>query len=324
MDVGIRYVAKHGNDSWDGLDWGTPKLTVAAAVKSLPLSYPGTGVARHTGKVMIGTGLFVETDLPIECNTGLTFEGMGTGPGEGEGTTIKQGAADHLFARTPDFTDWEHHLLWNNLQLKGDPDNFPGDYDLVRLEKAGFNTEFRRVFFHNASRYGLRVVNTATNCYLYNCSGADCREALFRFEIEASSNLFNFGSWGLQFDNCGRYPIQIVSHADGGANKLFFDGVECEAEKWRPWHGDDLHEAVIHYERPDGANPLAITLKNFAAFRSGGIAGPDQVILEAAPARGIWILENIIGSGYDQLLKSDVDPARSITDKFVWGQTVVG
>ncbi len=317
MDSGIRYVALYGDDAYDGLSWRSPKRTVAAAVKSLPFNFAGTGAERYVGKVLVGAGDFVETDLPIPMNAGLTVEGVGTGSSPGEGTRIITGAAGHLFGQTPGFDDWNHHNRVIGAQLQGDPVIYPGDFDLIHWDKPGFNTVIRDVYFREASRFGLKVNENTVNLFMYNVTGANCVQGLMKLHFVRTANTAIFKAWGLQFDDCGQFPIQIEGNNDGGINVVSIDGLEAEAT------GPTQHDAIVRYDRIGGDNPIFFNVRCANAWRAGG--GGTAFCYEAAPKKGNWVLEQIHTDGYAKAFKSDAQAGREsdgakITkqEEFVW------
>ncbi len=321
MDSRIRYVALYGNDAYDGLSWNSPKRTVAAAIKGLPLINSGASNERYTGKVFVGSGVFVETDLPLPANGGLTIEGIGPAANDYEGTTIKAGAAAHLFGQTPAFDDWNHFVRLIGLRLEGDPVYFPGDFDLIHWDKPGFNTVLRDVYFRKASRFGLKINENAVNCFLYNVTGAWCTQGLMKLHFVRTANTAMFKAWGLQFDNCGQYPIQIEGNNDGGINIVAIDGLEAEAT------GPEYHDAIVHYERIGGVNPIFFNIRCANAWRAGGggVSFCYEAPSDASGKKGNWVLEQIHADGYAKAFKSDAQAGREseshkITkqEEFVW------
>lgn len=297
-----RYVTLDGND----LNPGTflkPKRTIADAVKSLPTAGSG-GQKRNEGKLWIGGGQFVEEDLPIPYDAGVQYEGIGTGTNT---TQIVQGAADHLFARSPSFTDWHHHVTMTNLRLVGDPANFPGPYDLLSAWNTGFNFKLDTVFFANAARHGLAINSNAVNCYLYNCTAGGCKESAIWYKLPSYANLHNFGSWGLQIDNCGDYPVQIVAECDGGTNVIEFHGTETEAFNTNPIG----HDAIYKVTRNSGANPPWIKIGGGSTLRAGG--GGTAMALEDGAFKSKWLFENCHVDGYGKVFKSNVVTGREST-----------
>ncbi len=301
-DNGIRHVSLWGSDAWDGLSWETAKRSVFAAVDSLPTEIVA-GATIHTGKVVIGRGEFVETELPIEASTGLVFEGQGT-----RATVIRQGASNHLFAPTPDYMpNWGHELIFRDLRVRGDKISFPGDFDLIRLQRGGFNTALYNVYLRDAPRWGLHISAQATNVYLYNCSASNCEEAAIRFDIAPSTNVSNLGIYGFQVDNSGFAPIHIVSEQNGGVTVINITGVEAEDLL------GDTHDAVIRYDRISGDNATNFSINGVSAFKSIAMGQRGTAVIhDVNPSRrGKWMLTNIHGSQYDQAFQREFDGANS-------------
>jgi hypothetical protein len=67
--VAIQYVATNGSDGNDGLTWGTAKLTIPAAIASLPL---GADATTPIGTVELGAGTFAVSSYSRTDTVGVT------------------------------------------------------------------------------------------------------------------------------------------------------------------------------------------------------------------------------------------------------------
>jgi hypothetical protein len=304
----VRYVAKHGSDSNDGKSWLTPKLTVAAAHTSLP-TRTSENSTYHMGTIFVGPGEFRETACPIRIDAVMRIIGSGSQSPLQGGTRImlENGVNQHLFAPNDSFTGWSHSVVFSDIQLHGNKANNSGSYDCLRLYRGGFNCALYNVGVYDAPRYGLSLVENAVNVYVYNIAAANCETAAIHLYLRPDANLCNFAIYGAQIDNCGPVaPVQIVSDADGGANRIMIYGMETEA------FSTAQHASVIRYTPQSGSNGATILADGVCSFRSGG--GGTAVINEAAGTgtSGRFLLRGITGSGYAQAFQSDKQGAGSI------------
>ncbi len=298
----VRYVRADGKDTNDGRTPASAKRSVAAAVKSLPEEGSGT-TARKSGDVYIGPGLFVEDDTPIECSANIRFHGSGlplyNGPAGGEygGTVVMlaDNSKTHLFAPRDSFDDWAHAVIFESMLLDGNKAKNEGEFDLIRLKRPGFNTAVRDVLLINAPRTGIDIDAAASNFYMFNVSGSDCRKHFFRYAGGPATNNVAIAMFGIQIDDCGEYPIQI-DHNSFGSGHFAVYSLETEATR------TDQHRAVIRYSPIKGGNGLYLTLDNIAAWKAGEVKGTDEsvVLIENGDGAGPrTAYRSLINDGYD-------------------------
>lgn len=298
----VRFVRSDGKDSNDGRTPASAKRSVAAAVRSLPEEGSGAS-ARKGGDIFIGPGLFLEQDTPIECSSNIRFRGSGAPldggarSGESGGTVIKlaDNTNTHLFAPRETFDDWAHAVVFEAMLLDGNNSNNDGDFDVIRLKRPGFNTVIRDVWISNAARTGIDIDEAASNLYLFNVSGDNCRTHFFRYRGGKTTNNVAIAMFGLQVDDCGEYPFQIDNHADGTGHFAIYS-LETEAIR------ADQHRAIIRYNPISGANGLYLTLDNIMAWKNGSETGPDESIVLIENGRGAapsTTYRNVVEDGYD-------------------------
>ncbi len=295
-DVDTRYITTGGSDSDDGLTWETAMATVAFAVDSLPTAGSG-GTLRHTGRIEVGAGTFDET-VTIEWNASLEIKGAGTdsdGAGNSQGgTVIRRNHSGDLFAVDGGYTTFGHHLRMSNLVLHGNKASQTALADLVRLQLGGFNTSFENVAFNQSTRYGLRVVDGATNLYLYNCTGTSCDDSWLWMNLASGGNLTNLGIFGAQIDNCGTAPIHIEDSSTGDTNVVFIHGLETESLS------SGLHDQVIRVDSIAGSGSLHMIVAEVSAHRDDGDG--DAVCkrtFDSVGANPRWSLTSVHGNGYN-------------------------
>lgn len=288
-DQFTRIVTKDGRYGYD---------SVSAAVQSLPRVASG-GQQRFSGTVFVGPGCFVETDLPIPVSSEVHIRGSGSSGIDGNGTIIQMGSAGHLFAPEDGFTDWGHHLTFEDLMLDGG--TITGDYDLLRILKGGFNTALRNVVFRRAPRVGLRLLDNAVNCFLYNCSAVDCVGPAVYVNL-APGNLCTFGVYGFQADNCGNNDDGVFlfdNNANGDAKNVIFSGIETEA------NNANQHDKVIVYRQTGGNNPIWFTVTGVSAWRNPGGATAIFYDEDGPGMRPRGVFQNLHGSGYLKAMDGD-------------------
>ena len=298
-----RYVSKKGDDGNDGLSWQSAKLTVRAAVESLPEE--GFSVQRRkSGDIYIDEGEFIEEDngvdpnqnYLIECSANIRFHGMGcpvSGNGSG-GTVLKLGdnVNRHFFGPRSSFSDWAHSVSFENILLDGNRENNLGNYDIIRLRRPAFNTNFRNLQFRNAAGWAIKVLDNAVNFYAYNLSGSN-NTGFFNLVTEKAANTTNIGFWGVQIDNCGIYPFQIDAHQSGTGN-FFINGLEAESYIF------DQHKAIIRYVPHEGENGLYLTFDNLFAWNNQEQINNSIILIDSGSGSGCWTTyRNLINDGFD-------------------------
>lgn len=294
-DLNIRFVAtaaKGGDDGENGYSLENSKALVGSALSSLPTFGSGAS-ARHSGTITVLPGSYSE-DNPLEFNEDLKI--IGFGPDANTGTVIKPSNADHLFAPTASFTDWAHNCSMENLRLDGTvlgTDN----YDLLRLYRGGFNCQFVNVNFNQAPRYGLVCINNAVNVYCYNITAGGADGGAIYLYVANGANLFNFGCWGIQFDNCQDTPVLIESNSSGDGNNIIFSGVETET------NGTD-HDKVFVLRPTGGTNGVQVSIDGASCWSQ--TSGRTAVVYEESGSGAHFgvNLANIRGSGYTKAYQS--------------------
>ncbi len=302
IDHSTRYVTTDGDDGNDGLTWATPMALPSFAVNSLPVVSSGHQ-ARHSGVVEYGGGVITETNPPIEINAGIAHKGQNPGvSGDNTGTTIKlaDGACEHLFAPTPKFTDWAHHVLLEDIELDGNKANNVGPYDLVRLLKPGMLTELRRVKFRNAARYGIDVIDNAVSLYLYNCAAIGCETGWFHHVNLTGSNPTNIGIYGAQVDDCGESAIYIEDHSFGNQKLMTISNMETESNDGTSF------DQVVHVHTVDGSNPFHFIIDGLTAYRNSPGGGAIIRRTTEGGTTPSWNLRKILGDGYEVAFRDEM------------------
>jgi hypothetical protein len=303
----IRYVSKRGSDSNDGSSWSRAKLTVAAAVNSLPYSKGENVAAHHEGVVNVGPGVFVEAATPIEWNQHLTIEGSGsTDDGTNSGTIIKlaPGRNTHLFSYTEfsaSRSPTGESLQMRNLSLDGNAgSNRAGTGDLVRQIGAQ-RSIFKNVLFQNASRYGLYEDGMAGTIALYSCTFSDDQAgAIYWREVQGGSMLTAIDT---QIDNSGPDAVTIEeTRADKAPGSSFvFINLKTENTKSKSTH---THILDLKGRRQAGSAPVSISVLGGYGINtaSQGVSFAFEENSNDGPAAQ-WILQNVSGS-YPKVLSS--------------------
>ena len=306
-DVGIRYVTVGGDG--DGLSWATAMGSVAVAVQSLPTVGAG-GQLRHEGVVNVAGGEIDETE-PVEFNSGLTFNGVGTS--KQTGTVIRRCHDGPLFEST--FDDWNHHLIMRDIRLDGNKVTYPAVANLIELRNGGFNTALYNVMFQNATGFGI-TLGQAVNFYLYNCSGAGCDAGWLRLNLHQTANLANLGIYGAQVDDCGPAVIHIEDRSGGDANNVMVYGLETEATQ------PGIHESVIRIDTVDSNNPLYVTVDGISAWRSGSAGEGEAVCYRTGTgSTPRWTFRQVHGSGYGLAFRDetlDVESSGNHLVQAIW------
>jgi len=321
-----RYVSKDGNDTADGKAWRTAKLTVRNAVESLP-EEDILGSARKSGDVFIGEGEFIEDDIGvdpsqnylIECSSNIRFHGRGMPvsnlmrPGQSVGGTVIKLADNvnrHLFAPRTGFSGFAHAVIFSDMLLDGNRNNNQGAFDIVRLQRPGFNTSMRDCQFRNAPRNAIYVQDSTVNFYMFNLTGANNGRFL-HFDVAPDASNYNFGIIGLQIDNCGDHPILITAR-QGGAGNFFLNGLESEANT------ADQHKSIIKYNPVQG-NAMNITLSNIVAQKASNLTQPEDAVILVESGSGPspeLIYTNVINQGYPNVFNDKNLDLKSSHRKF--------
>jgi len=320
-DQQIRYVAKTGVDTNDGLSWATAKLTLAAAVASLPTEAAPVSVNYPTGTVYMGAGNFIETATPILIDANIRISGQGPqtqASGTTSGTTITlANASNHaLIDYHPAFTDYAHHLILENILFEGNKANNTTMTDpLVRIYRGGFNCAIRNCQFNRATKQGLWLENSAVNVEVENCVWYQCgAEGLYLNQQQDGAMLIVDNT---QFDACGAACIKIVdlgTAGTSGISHMVFRGIKAEGldANTNPY-------VIEHVGRTAaGGAPQQITVIDMLANATGGgtvSVGSNAAIYEhsAGPADGAdWVIINATVSNYGSLFSSTIKGIASI------------
>lgn len=221
MDNNVRYVSKSGSNANSGLTWSEAKLTVAAAVRSLPVANAGTSEQRHIGKVYVGGGQFQETDTPIPIAGGLSIEGVGMGltgsPFNTHISVATDGRDSELFSYrvTQGYTNevdnppalatahYMHGFSLRNVILDGGKTwNTTNTKPIVRMTGGGFGCELDNVLFREVKSTGLYIERNALTLSLRRVNYSKCDGKAFHFR-QTDTTHTHISVFGGETDNCG-------------------------------------------------------------------------------------------------------------------------
>ena len=279
-DQEVRYVSKDGSDSNDGTSWGSAKLTVGAAVSSLPVI---TG-AQHWGRVYVGTGTFDESKINFSARLGIIGSGNSAG---GVLTTIRlaSGQDTHLFESTASGSA-QHGCVLRDITLDGNKANqtTDGDFDVLVVH-GGFNCVLDNVNIKNASRYGVRVtgghMNVAMRSMSWSGNGsANTGGGLYVENIASGEVLVD----EFQMDQNGVYPIRISSNATDTMAYVAIRNGKCENQSGNA----ALGITPIRFEpfASAGGGVVHIDIENFWANNVAGTTDQYTAVVEEATATG--------------------------------------
>jgi len=307
----VRYVSKDGNDSYDGYSWGSAKLTVRAALESLPTFAGASGILAHYGTINVGRGTFDETKGTeftthvLDISHQIRLIGSGTGPGD-RGTNIRLAAGQNvpLVDGNPGMGNDAHGVVIRDIGFDGNKANqttSTGDNaDTVIIRGGGFGYRLENTGVSNAKRWGINMKKNMVNVNGYELNFSSCGDATqggaVLWTINGGPSQF---TWiGGQIDKCGVEPLRIVHLAGGGAMMSLRD-IKFENNGPDPL----LHVRPIVFVpiQTAGGQPPMFTLESvYGNSPPAGTGGNPYFIYEQA-GLGVgarWELHNINASHY--------------------------
>jgi hypothetical protein len=255
----VQYVEQGGSDGNTGFSRQQAKRSVGGALMAL------TGTS-HTGRIYVGSGVFVERPMTIKQNVRISGNGPQGAASFSGGTTLSLAAGSNapLFSApdSPLAEYWHHYLLLRDMTLNGNSDSQTVAGDILHIAGGGFNTTLENLHFEKAGRWGIKVMRKAVNLHVSNCTGswlgsAPATVEAYDPEVNGGFCFLDFAAGpgghdlvvmdSLQLDNCGTFPI-FVRHlkAHGGFLKIL--GIKMEAQMARQ------NVAAVGYAGGDSAN----------------------------------------------------------------------
>lgn len=220
---GVQFVSPNGNDSNDGLSWGTAKLTIAAALSTLSTAGVGGNVYAACGNYTITAEITVPTKTRlIGCGRGDLTWAAGTtitaGSGFPSGTPlIALGASSSAYAVRVE------NLTVNCNSIAGSI----GVYNTNAEEESGAY----HVIAGNCMAYDFEVTGSgAQNSGLYDIEALGSNSSTIGIYVASSVTAFRGvhgatvnGSFarGAEFDAAGRYAD---IHTEGATVGVYVDG----------------------------------------------------------------------------------------------------
>jgi hypothetical protein len=307
IDHQIRYVSKNGNDTnKDGFSWADSKLTVAAALATLPR----IGTPAHAyGIIRIGPGTFIEEDTPLEFVQGLVYEGAGASFTGGTVIKLDSGANTHLFAPPSGYTSsqFTHGAVLRNMLLHGNNEYNSGAYDILQINRGGWNCSLENVMFYRACRHGILVLYNATNLYTWNCvfvrmGGEDTSGASLFLDVSIGASV-NLAMFGTQIDDGGIVPIILNDNCSSlsyGIRNILINGM-----KFEQMFDDDHHAALVEARTPGAqASGFHIAIDGMGATKQGATNTVAMVRELSGYAESVFDLRNLQAEGCDDIFVS--------------------
>lgn len=169
-------------------------------------------------------------------------------------------------------------------------------YDVVRIALGGFGCYFEDVSIINADRFGLNVLDKATDVDIYACTGSGCNGPWYHQNFRPDTNGSVVNIIGAQVDNCGYSPIHIEGAANG--NNL----VNIIGGKFEGLSG--THENILLYTRISGSNGVRFLING--TYGWADTTKPYLVRTEGTTGgRAHFSISNLVGSGYTSAFRDD-------------------
>lgn len=304
----VQFVSVFGNDSNDGLSWGTAKRTIYAALLSLPGGTNAGGAALTAGKgtvkVMDGGGTCA--GLATDGVTGNSVQaGLNSGA-SGTGIWL-MGSSDPNFASPP--TGW--------LKYSG-PIAFIGEAGSCNPSQSR-QAQMVDVFAgavganRSSTRPGVWISGVSGSLRFENLAFANAWNGV-RLGIDSNGNRTTTGAQGITFRNvsaaAGTFETGEGPTVDIGRNVfwVWFEGCTFSPNSTAAVNTDNRANIVINASGAGGTASGLITVKDsiwnggggIKYYTAGGVASlmVDNLTIEGSSGHGqpaVWLPAPVVG-----------------------------